>query len=296
MKELPIHTYFFETVVTKKIIFRYFPGFVLRNALMHAMEELYCARYAASRQKPGGCEKCPWLSNCIYHELNLPVCDIPDKVVQPYLISTEGINTNDIFPQGTRFCFQLSLFGYTNRYAKEWIEAVRYLGSRMGMGPDSGRFELQQVKPVMNYTTKYKANNRTSVELFFPYLYFFRQRNKIPPEGISFRQLITKIYSRYTLLSMQYCEADSKLGYEQTKLEMPQLVESCFHISRLFYPPGGSIRHYDCFKGAVIYTGNMEPFEELLKFGSQAGIGQYTSAGLGKFRINYTNYQGIVTH
>ncbi|MDA3942079.1 MAG: CRISPR system precrRNA processing endoribonuclease RAMP protein Cas6 [Bacteroidetes bacterium] len=294
MTALPIHTYRFDAIVTKKIDFRYFPGFVLRNALLRAMEELYCTRKVAYGQRAGACEKCPWLSNCIYRKLNLPVYDIPEKVAQAYLINPEGIDTHDIFPQGSRLSFQLSLFGHANQYAEQWIEAVRYLGSQMGMGPDSGRFELQEVSPVVHHEPAYIANNEKAVVIYFPYLYFFRDRNKIPREGMDFSNLIAKVQSRYTSLCSQYGQGNPQPAIAQA--EMPQLVESHFHISRLLYPPGGSKDHYDCFKGRLAYAGNLAPFEGLLRFGSQIGIGQFTVAGLGRFRIFSTDSEPPVTH
>lgn len=294
MTALPIHTYRFDAIVTKKIIFRYFPGFVLRNALLRAMEELYCMRKVAYGQRAGACEKCLWLSNCIYRKLNLPVFDIPEKVVQPYLINSEGIDANDIFPQGSKFSFQLSLFGRANQFAEQWIEAVRYLGSHMGIGIDSGRFDLQEVIPVMFYEVAYTDNNGKSVALYFPYLYFFRNRNKIPREGMAFSELILKIHSRYTALCMEY-------GYEKSQPlpamgVMPRPIESNFHITRLFYPPGGSKDHYDCFKGRLGYEGDMAPFLGLLSLGRQIGIGQFTVAGLGRFRILSSVTEPLITN
>lgn len=294
MTALPIHTYRFDAIATKKIDFRYFPGFVLRNALLRAMEELYCKRKVAYGQRAGGCSNCPWLSNCIYRKLNLPVFDIPEKVVQPYLINSEGIEANDIFPQGSKFSFQLSLFGRANHYAEQWIEAVRYFGSRMGMGPDSGRFELQELTPLMNNEPDYNATNGNTVALHFPYLYFFRDRDKIPREGMAFNELIAKIHSRYAALCMEY--GDGQPLPLPAAEDMPQPVESNFHITRLFYPPGGSKDHYDCFKGRLGYEGDMAPYEDLLSLGGQIGIGQFTVAGLGRYRIFSTDSEPPVNH
>lgn len=294
MTGITIHTYRFEAEVTKKIEFRYFPGFVLRNALLNAMEELYCTRYVAYRQKAGACSRCPWLSNCIYRALNLPVPDIPEKVVQPYLIDTNGIATNDIFPAGTRLAFRIGLFGSANQYADQWVESVRYLGSQMGIGPGSGRFELQKVTTPVNELPEYKPNNGNAVTLRFPYLYFFRDRHKIPRDGMPFGELMTKIHSRYAALCMVYGNGQPQpLPAAEA---MPRPVESNFHITRLFYPPGGSKKHYDCFKGRLAYRGDLAHFDEILNLGSRIGIGQFTVAGLGRFCIFYDDHETGVTH
>jgi hypothetical protein len=293
MKGITIHTYRFEAEVTKKIVFDCFPGFLLRNALLRAMEELYCTRYVAYKKRAGGCQKCPWRSNCLYRGLNLPVNDIPEKVLQPYLIYPEGIDTHDTFSQGTLLGFQLSLFGSANQYVEQWIEAVRYLGRRMGIGLDSGRFELQEVIPVKRHEPEQSADNGDGVALFFPHLYFFRDRNKIPRGGMPFGELIAMIHSRYAALCMQY--GDGQPQPLVTQPDMPQPTESIFHLTRLCYPPGGSKEHYHCFKGRMTYAGNMAPFREILAFGSHIGIGQFTVAGLGRFRIAYPGSEPIIT-
>lgn len=266
MTGLPIHTYRFEAEVTKKIVFRYFPGFVLRNALLHAMEELNFTRYVPDRA---------------------------EKVVQPYLINADGLDVNDIFPAGTLLSFRLSLFGNANQFADKWKEAVRYLGSHMGIGPGSGRFDLKHVPNSLDEEPENKPNNGNAVTLRFPYLFFFRDRHKMPPDGMPFGELMAKIHSRYAALCMEY--GNGQPQPLPTAKNMPQPEKSIFRITRLFYPPGGSKEHYDCFKGRITYPGNVAPYSEILKFGSHAGIGQFTAAGLGRFDMLYDDHGPPIT-
>lgn len=276
-----IRTYTIQLKVTRHISFNYFPGFILRNALVGAMADLYCHKQREQNIKPGGCAACAYVNGCIYHKLNLPTPDRKAPKQQPYLIDADDLEYNERFSENGVFHFRLTLFGWANDYLPQWTEAIKHAGANMGIGQNSGRFELLGVTPDMGSGAGL-SRNAAAVRLDFKYLHFYNARRKIPNSGMLFSALMHKIQERYNALSVLYGDGQPIDIAEPSAVEVAQ---SRFSILRLLYPPGGTTAYYDCYKGYLHYTGQLKPYLKTLYTGSRIGIGQLTPAGLGRYTV-----------
>lgn len=103
---MKIVSYVITLKTTKKIVFNYFPGFILRNALDGAKAGMYCHKQREQNMKPGGCAVCAYVSGCNYHKLNLPTHDRKSPEQQPYLIDAFNLKHNERFSENGVFHFR----------------------------------------------------------------------------------------------------------------------------------------------------------------------------------------------
>lgn len=101
-----IRNYSIEVKITRQVSFNYFPGFILRNALVSAMADPYCYKQREQNIKPADCASCAYVSGCIYHKLNLPTHDRKSPEQQPYLIDAFNLKHNERFSENGVFHFR----------------------------------------------------------------------------------------------------------------------------------------------------------------------------------------------
>jgi hypothetical protein len=277
---MKIASYVITVKTTKKIVFNYFPGFILRNALIGAMAHLYCIRQREENLRPGGCAACDDVNGCIYHKLNLPTPDRKAPKQQPYLIDADDLEYNERFNENGIFHFRLTLVGWANDYLPQWTEAIKHAGANMGIGQNSGRYQLLGVAPDHMLPGAGESGNASTAKLRFKYLHFYNDKRKVPQSGMPFEDLLRRIVRRYNGLNALYGDGHDIALAESVPVE---ITRSRFSILRLLYPPGGTTAYYDCYKGYIQYAGQLQPYANILETGSRLGIGQLTPAGLGRY-------------
>jgi hypothetical protein len=278
--KLKILTYSIKLRVTKPITFHYFPGFILRSAMVNAMAEMYCVKYTPGKEGVGNCDGCSVQNSCIYKALNLSGTS-NDDAVQALTIDANHIPIGTKYHTGKMVEFRLTLFGLANSYLLEWLSALQYVGNAMGLGAGSGRFELTSFGVDGRANTPPKQFS--AIRLTFSNLHF----SKYKPKGdiLPFAKLVELITTRADALQATYSQYNEANKKHLPPLDAEILTES-FATTTLEYPPNGA-KGYACFSGSVVYRGNLEPWLPLLTLGGVVGIGQFTSCGIGLYTISY---------
>lgn len=273
-------TYHITLRVTKTVTFSYFPGFILRSALVNAMAEMYCVKYTPGKEGVGDCDGCSAQSSCIYKALNLSGT-ANDDAVQAFTIDANRIPMGTKYHTGKMVEFRLTLFGLANGYLLEWVSALQYVGSAMGLGAGSGRFELVSFGVEGRISAPPKPF--TVIRLSFNHLHF----SKYKPKGdvLPFPKLLEFIATRVNALHTTYGKHGEVTERYEPPLSVEVLTES-FATTNLEYPPNGA-KGYTCFSGSVVYRGSLEPWLPLLALGGVIGIGQFTPCGIGLYTISY---------
>lgn len=292
-----LHRYTIRLAITGEIIFDHFPGFHLRNALVSAMT-VHCRGAGRKRgSKVIRCHGCRYLGRCAYAELQLPV-EEPDAApgTMPFILDTSDIITGKY--AGGVIEIGLTLAGKASRHEKKFAHAFQAVGQEYGLGENGkpGCFEL--ISFEKNSSTDLEAlisiENATTGKLEKPESIRLRFRHYRPPDQrfdskpiLPLPYLMRSIHARLRDLTNSFGEDEEEMEeLSEEFMVRASEVKVKEQWARCNYRYPGSGMGYWFFSGYTAYNGKLNHAMGLLKAGSLAGIGRFTSYGFGIYTLN----------
>jgi len=227
----------------------------------------------------------------------------------PYVL-LPSLDDKTHYPKGHIFGCELTLIGKSAHHFALCQSAFEYLGRRMGLGKNLGKFRLtgvsvastSQSQPTLDEyiaasgvspqeIIKNRANLAECKEITFHFITHLRLKDKnrlcgnVPPFSIFFARLAGRLAN----LSRTYGR-----GAIISKPEIKELVNLAQEISiksedvewndwKRFSGRQKSWMKFGGLRGSVTYSGDFSPFIPFLALGEWLHVGGKTSFGLGKY-------------
>ncbi len=310
---LPFAVVDFELEAVDAIYFDKFPGFIFRSGFGFALRKL--CRYKSANIR---CRECRLKDVCPYSYIfetpgsdKKPVDFTAENFPHPFVFQPPLFSDPHVSAGQTMHLF-LTLFGKGIPYLLFYIYAFDLLGE-YGLGPARGRFLLKRVTDQLSSKELYALDDKTlrgepevkdivdlqdqdnhdEATLHFLTPAKILNKNR-PVKTLQPEVLIKRILGRASLLAELH--TDKKWQFDHK--ELIERFSADVHLvkdslqSRLMSPYSTRQRQYqplDTISGYVTFAGELSPFWPLLKLGSFMHIGNSTSRGLGKYKINSGN-------
>jgi hypothetical protein len=287
-----------------------FAGSKLEGAFGHALYKIACTRTDLE-----ACAPCPLRQICPFAALYMPMLPAHMNVAslesppRPLVFSTEFQNEHTI-QAGAHLEFGLRVLGRAKQHLPYVIAAISQMG-RSGIGNTRGRFELLEVQSVQPYTLESRvivtADNpvvqlepivigamdfpsipKNQITLNLETFMHLKTAGQVV-EQLQFPILIRALQRRLSNLEQIY-GTGSSVGANFS--ELPQLARSVEiydqnteFVSQRRSGHGRQAVIMNGLIGSVTYTGDLESFTTLLRYGELIGVGKWAHFGAGRYRI-----------
>ena len=291
-----------------------YKGAVFRGAFGNALRQLVCVAPQAT------CAGCFQREHCLYLALFEPppppgFADAA-KFIQaprPYVINPPLTNRQAFYPGGL-LCFDLTLIGPALEALPYFIHIFTEIGRR-GLGPERGRYTLEQVDCLQNGARHpiFEGSSCTftnftltpesivfsgdagvkTVSLNFLTPLRLKQNGKLVTR-LTFPLVFHRLAQRLSLLTAFY----GGHVVSSPTIDLTFLLDQAHQFSVL----EDKLHWYDWeryssrqdanmnlggLRGSITFAGHLEPFLPFLRLGAQVNVGQGTTFGLGGYEINY---------
>ncbi len=288
----------------------YYKGSTFRGGFGNMFRRIVCAL------KRQDCSDCMLKSRCIYAYVfetpppeNASIMNMHkyEKIPHPFVIEPPEGNNKRYEPESI-LSFNLILIGRAVDYLPYFIYTFDELG-KSGIGKGKGRYRLQEVRikngglvysgndglirqsgssfiEISDFTPSEKIDNIT-LSFITPLRIKYNRDLVVKPE---FHILLRNLLRRLGLLYYFHC------GNQEPSWNHREIIEHAQNISIT----SSTLRWLDWERyssrqntrmrlggvvGEITYTGNIEPFTQLLEAGEILHAGKNTSFGLGRYEI-----------
>ena len=276
--------------IKKPVIFITYPGFYLRNAIIHAMVDHCRNPNRVSNNKVTNCQGCKQIKKCAYSALHLPVQE-PDGIpgIMPFMLHIPDLISGKY--QNGEISFELRLFGSADKYADLFAKSLETIGQNHGIGENGepGSFSLMEMRKInvvnANEILTAQPPQLENLTLSFRHL---KLSDKMMDtlQNMPFGLLMQIVANRVTELAATYGTAVANNSLPSFHANMEKMYHHTAHLAKCNYQYAGSRQGYWFFNGQLDYNGNLSPFYNLLQLGRYTGIGRFTSYGFGAYSIS----------
>jgi len=189
------------------------------------------------------------------------------------------------YPRGHQFQCELTLFGEAIQHHAIAQAAIEYLGMQMGLGYEQGKYkviEVEQSQPEIN-----TASIKDSIKIHLPTRLRLKANNKLQRHPPTFLLFLNRLTGRLKTLETAYGGTQNdyqELLHKANEIKLIKSNAKWDDWDRF----SGSQKNWMKFGGLmgdIGYTGDLQPFMEVLKLGEWLHIGNKTSFGLGKYEV-----------
>jgi hypothetical protein len=188
------------------------------------------------------------------------------------------------------FSFTITLFGSANYYIQAFEKAFGAIGEVFGLG-DNGTsrnvsfLSIRKIKPEPLFDSLHVNKHGSAFLVKFKHL---RLAENIMNPGfqLSFPQFAGLIRTRLLELDDVYGNNVLKNTplYDIINLK-PVVLRSKSEYAKCNYKYAGTDFGYYFLSGKTLFTGNYEPWMQLIAVGQQIGLGRFTSYGFGHYEV-----------
>ena len=315
---LPFAKFCFHLKVTSLMILPSYKGAIFRGAFGNALKKAVCL-------SPGTeCLQCLICDRCIYVAIFDPFPRSGHaaalkfrKAPRPYILNPP-LTTRQAFHPGDPMTFELVLVGPAIDALPYFLFIFKELGHR-GLGPEKGKYELIQVNLLKNCKASPVYDDKDhSLTPFTPdqgplvhpddeqvntvtLRFFTPLRMKAKGRlvtGLTFPLFFEQLAHRLLLLATFYGNNDYLPDFQPwltlSEAVIVQQHNMHWYEWRRYSRRQEASMNFGGLLGSVTFTGPMGPFLPFLRLGEVVHVGQATTFGLGKFRLeNEAKHEGI---
>ena len=212
---------------------------------------------------------------------------------KPYVI-LPPLDEQEHYPKGQQFTLEITLIGEATQHYAIMQAAVEYLGLRMGLGYEQGKYKITNIekKEFIKIENHQQITALDRITVSFPTRLRLKHNNRLLKQTPNFNLFTHRLVGRIKTLQKAYLQNDLETNDYQ---EMQKLAE---HIkiqhSNIHWDDwdrfSGSQKKWMKFGGLIgeitYGGGDLKPFIEILKLGEWLHIGGKTSFGLGKYTLS----------
>ncbi len=183
--------------------------------------------------------------------------------------------------------YNLTLFGEATQHYAIAQAAIEYLGMQMGLGYEQGKYKIVDI--VHSQPGTHTTLNHKQITLHLPTRLRLKSNNCLYKQTPDFQLIMTRLLGRLKTLEKTYMGKESDTDYSALFSKAKAIKIKSSKIKWDDWERfSGSQKKWMKFGGLigdVSYTGNLQPFSEVLKLGEWLHIGGETSFGLGKYEL-----------
>lgn len=205
---------------------------------------------------------------------------------KPFVI-LPPLDEQEIYPKGHQFKCDLTLFGEATQHYAITQAAIEYLGMQIGLGYERGKYKIIDI--THSQPDIQAQLNNTQITLHLPTRLRLKNNNCLYKQTPDFQLIMTRLLGRLKTLEKAYMGKESDLDYYAL---IAKAKEIKIKTSKIKWDEwdrfSGSQKKWMKFGGLmgnVSYSGDLQPFLDVLKMGEWLHIGGKTSFGLGKYEL-----------
>lgn len=206
---------------------------------------------------------------------------------KPFVI-LPPLDESERYLKGHQFQCDLTLFGEATQHYAIAQAAIEYLGMQMGLGYEQGKYKIIDI--VHSQPDQQATSNNKQISLHLPTRLRLKANNRLYKQAPDFQLLMTRLLGRLKTLEKAYMGKETD-NYQALIAKAKEIKISNSKIKWDDWDRfSGSQKKWMKFgglMGEISYTGDLQPFMEVLKLGEWLHIGNKTSFGLGKYEIIY---------
>lgn len=191
------------------------------------------------------------------------------------------------YPKGHQFHCDLTLFGEATQHYAIAQAAIEYLGMQMGLGYEHGKYKIINI--IDSQPEQQATLNTQQITLHLPTRLRLKNNNRLYKQAPEFQLIMTRLLGRLKTLEKAYMGKQADTGFN---VLISSAKDITINNSKIKWDDwdrfSGSQKKWMKFgglMGEVSYSGNLQPFLEVLKLGEWLHIGGKTSFGLGKYEL-----------
>lgn len=205
---------------------------------------------------------------------------------KPFVI-LPPLDEQENYQKGHQFCCELTLFGEATQHYAIAQAAIEYLGMQMGLGYEQGKYKIIDI--VQSQPEIPNPLNNKNITLYLPTRLRLKHNNRLHKQAPDFQLIITRLIGRLKTLEKVYMSNESNNNYDELIAKAKAIIISNSQLKWDDWDRfSGSQKKWMKFGGLmgdVSYSGDLQPFLEILKLGEWLHIGGKTSFGLGKYEL-----------
>ncbi len=207
---------------------------------------------------------------------------------KPFVI-LPPLDSRENYPKGHQFHCELTLFGEAIQHYAIAQAAIEYLGMQMGLGYEQGKYKVINIVQS-NYSPeniKINSKDNSTIKLCLPTRLRLKENNKLQRHPPTFSLFCARLLGRLKTLETAYAGTQSdyqELIHSAKDIKMGNTSTKWDDWDRF----SGSQRKWMKFgglMGEISYKGDLQPFMDVLSLGEWIHIGNKTSFGLGKYKM-----------
>ncbi len=205
---------------------------------------------------------------------------------KPFVILPQ-LDELENYPKGHQFHCDLTLFGEATQHYAIAQAAIEYLGKQMGLGYEQGKYKIINI--IHSQPDKYATTNNKQITLHLPTRLRLKNNNCLYKQTPDFQLIMIRLVGRLKTLEKAYMGRESDTDYDdliaKAKIIKIQNSKIKWDDWERFSGSQKKWMKFGGLMGDVSYTGELQPFMDVLKMGEWLHIGGKTSFGLGKYEL-----------
>ena len=209
---------------------------------------------------------------------------------KPFVI-LPPLDEKENYPKGYQFHCELTLFGEAIQHYAIAQAAIEYLGAQMGLGYEQGKYkiiDIEHTQPSIEKNAN-QVDGQQHIKIHLPTRLRLKENNKLQRHPPTFSLFCARLLGRLKTLETAY--SDVQGDYQELIHKAQNIKIGNSHAKWDDWDRfSGSQKKWMKFGGLtgnVSYTGDLQPFMEVLKLGEWLHIGNKTSFGLGKYEMSF---------
>ena len=200
------------------------------------------------------------------------------------------LDDNETYKSGHQFNFELTLFGEACNHYAVTQAAIEYLGRRMGLGFNRGKYEIIEIQTQHFDFAPQPDTKINNVTLTMATRLRLKHKNRLCRRLPAFSIFLLRLIKRLETLQKHYAPKSD------VEIQQRALIEHAHSISigsqnlkwnewDRYSARQKSRMKFGGLLGSVSFRGDLEPFYPLLQLGEWLHVGNKTSFGLGKYKL-----------
>lgn len=267
-QKLTLTKYHFKLEATENISLPAYKGSTFHGGFGHALMEI-SPRWYRYFFEPGQGKQGDWPKPFVL----LPPLDLLES-----------------YQKGHQFSCELTLFGEAVKHHALAEAAIEFLGSKMGLGYQLGKYKVLDVccsePELKHYEDNQQANIKLTTRLRL------KDNNRLQRDTPDFKLFMTRLIGRLKTIEKAYMSQEPDSEHYNSLLEKSANIRTVNKTMVWDDWDRFSGRQKKWMKfggllGDVVYEGDLAPFQDVLEIGEWLHLGGKTSFGLGKYEFRY---------
>ena len=257
--------------------------------ILEAVDQIILPRYKGSCFHGGFGHALMKISPRWYRYFFEPGLDKQENWPKPFVI-LPPLDELESYPKGYQFHCDLTLFGEATQHYAIAQAAMEYLGMQMGLGYEQGKYKIIDI--VQSQPETQIQSNKQQITLHLPTRLRLKNNNRLHKQTPDFQLMMIRLIGRLKTLEKAYMGHEPDNDYEALISKTKEIKISNSQLKwddwERFSGSQKKWMKFGGLMGNVSYSGDLQPFLEVLKLGEWLHIGGKTSFGLGKYTIDNT--------